>query len=215
MVGKLRKGENPDVKLLESMRLDPIDGVPLIELHMARLSRTAVHFQFATPDTEAIRQDILSYKVESTVKLRLLYSSDGSYELTHEALQPLIEPIRLRLAPEPIPANIDKDLLSFKTTQREVYDSFAAQKADAADVVLYNRDGFVTETTIFNLFIMSPAGVLMTPPATLALLEGVYRQHLLNNGAQSRLIHVDELQDAGRIYVSNAVRGLLAAELAA
>ena len=52
-------------------------------------------------------------------------------------------------------------------------------------------------------------GKLYTPPSTLDLLPGIYRQHLLEIGQlEERVLTIEDLKQAEVIYGCNAVRGL-------
>jgi para-aminobenzoate synthetase / 4-amino-4-deoxychorismate lyase len=79
------------------------------------------------------------------------------------------------------------------------------------DVIFRNERGEITEGAISNIYIERD-GMLITPPVSCGLLNGVYRQFLLEEGkARESIIHKDELHNAGTIFVSNSVRGLLRA----
>ena len=52
-------------------------------------------------------------------------------------------------------------------------------------------------------------GKLYTPPSILALLPGIYRQHLLERGqVEEKVLTIEDLAQAEVIYGCNAVRGL-------
>lgn len=53
-----------------------------------------------------------------------------------------------------------------------------AKKLGAFDAIMLNHQGFVTECTTSNLWIVKD-GVLLTPPLESGLLEGITRKHLL------------------------------------
>ena len=50
-------------------------------------------------------------------------------------------------------------------------------------------------------------GQLYTPPAHLPLLDGIYRRHLLETQqVEEKLLTLNDLTDADRIYACNALR---------
>ena len=83
------------------------------------------------------------------------------------------------------------------------------------DVVLVNRHGHVTETTIGNLAALID-GSWVTPPIRDGLLAGVRRAAMLAAGELSeRSVTVEELRGAEQIARLNALRGWEAAHLIA
>ena len=73
--------------------------------------------------------------------------------------------------------NSDNIFLYHKTTERTVYDE--ARKGHN-DVILYNENSYITESTIANIVIEDKYGVLSTPKVACGLLAGTFRQYLLN-----------------------------------
>jgi para-aminobenzoate synthetase/4-amino-4-deoxychorismate lyase len=102
-------------------------------------------------------------------------------------------------------------MLFHKTTHRPVYAAAwkAAAAAGCADVLFLNQSGELTEGAISNVFV-EMGGCLFTPPLECGLLDGVYRRHLLKTrpGIEERILHLEDLQLADAIYLTNAVRGL-------
>ena len=130
----------------------------------------------------------------------------GNLNLESSNFPPEKKLIRLGLADTPI--NRDDFRLRTKTTQRTVYDQMRGSRLDIDDVILWNEEGEITETTIFNLY-LEIGGALLTPPLASGLLPGIYRGHLLALGsAKEAVLTRADLNKADKIYVSNAVRGL-------
>jgi para-aminobenzoate synthetase / 4-amino-4-deoxychorismate lyase len=98
-----------------------------------------------------------------------------------------------------------------KTTDRALYDraSRFAQEHGYADAIFLNEKEEVTEGATNNLFI-ERAGSLLTPPLYCGLLNGIYRQSLLeqNQRAREETLFLDDLLKAEKIYLCNAIRGL-------
>ena len=79
--------------------------------------------------------------------------------------------MRLELAAGPIDAA--DVFLYHKTTHRAVYAAAQAGCREGDDVLLYNRLGEVTETTLGNIVVRRGKD-LWTPPVTCGLLAGTY-----------------------------------------
>jgi D-alanine transaminase len=83
----------------------------------------------------------------------------------------------------------------------------------AAEAILV-RDGRVTEGAASNIFIVKD-GVLITPPKSHELLPGITRDLVLElaqaNGiaAEERIIRVEELKEAGEIWMTSSTREVL------
>jgi para-aminobenzoate synthetase/4-amino-4-deoxychorismate lyase len=95
--------------------------------------------------------------------------------------------------------------LFHKTTNREVY--LHARRPDCDDVVLWNPDRQVTESTIANV-VVDIGGRKVTPPVHCGLLAGTFRAELLESGEiQESIVTLDELQAASALWLINSVRG--------
>ncbi len=198
--------------LLETMKYDPTEGVPLLDRHLDRLSASASTHAYPLNPAQA-KELVQRFSATEKKKLRLLADRSGVLRLESSDFPPTKTVFRLGLAVAPI--NRDDFRLRTKTTQRALYDQHRGTQLDVDDVILWNEDGEITETTIFNLY-LAIQGVLYTPALPSGLLPGVYRAHLLALGAaKERVLEVNDLHRAEKIYVSNAVRGLCPAIIVA
>jgi para-aminobenzoate synthetase/4-amino-4-deoxychorismate lyase len=106
--------------------------------------------------------------------------------------------------------------LFHKSSDRSFYDE-ARRASGAFEVAFVRSDGLVTEGSFTNIFV-AKGGVLVTPPVDRGLLPGVLRAELLASGrAVEGDLGVPDLVAAGRegrLFIGNALRGLLAATLA-
>ena len=76
------------------------------------------------------------------------------------------------------------------------------------EIIYHTVDGKLLETSIGNL-VLKMDGKLYTPPSTLGLLPGIYRQHLLESGqVEEKILTIEDLAQAEAVYGCNAVRGL-------
>jgi len=205
---KLLNGVSP--MLLETMKYDPRDGVVLLDRHINRLIAAASTHAYPLNPTQA-KELVQCFSATEKRKLRLLADRSGRLSLESNDFPPIKTVFRLALADAPIQREDFR--LRTKTTQRTLYDQNRGARLDIDDVILFNEDNEITETTIFNLY-LKIQGVLYTPALPSGLLPGVYREHLLALGAaKERVLSVQDLSKAEGLYVSNAVRGLCPAIL--
>ena len=203
----------PGFDLIETMRFDPEDGVPLIELHLERLKASAAELGFAF-DRHAARNRIqaLCFDLDVPARLRLLASHRGAIALEAAPLPPpLGDPVRCIALPLPVDAGDWR--LRHKTTDRDFYDAAreAAEEEEADEALFVRDDGLVTEGSYTNLFVERD-GVLLTPPAAVGLLPGVLRRSLIERGtAREAELTLEDL--ANGFFIGNALRGLMPATL--
>ena len=200
--------------LIETMRFAPDSGIALLELHLARMKRSAQTLGFAF-DRHAVRNQIqaLCFELDAPARVRLLTARSGAIALETGPLPaPLGEPVKVAALPNPLDPGDWR--LAHKTSDRGFYeDALAAARGFGADeAVLVRGDGLVTEGSFTCVFADGPDGVLLTPPATLGLLPGVLREHLIAEGkAREAELTLDDL--AGGFWIGNALRGLMRATL--
>lgn len=77
-----------------------------------------------------------------------------------------------------------------------------AIEAGAAEAIMVNKDGFVTECTTENIFICS-GGVLITPPVYAGILEGITRNTVIEIARSEGVIVKEELFGCHDIYVAD------------
>jgi para-aminobenzoate synthetase/4-amino-4-deoxychorismate lyase len=204
----------PACDLIETMRFAPDSGIALLELHLARMKRSAAALGFAF-DRHSVRNQIqaLCFELDAPAKVRLLVARGGAIALETGPLPtPLPEPAKVIALPNPLDPSDWR--LAHKTSDRGFYeDALAAARSVGADeAVLVRRDGLVTEGSVTAVFAEGPDGVLLTPPANLGLLPGVLREHLIAQGkAREAELTLDDLKHG--FWLGNALRGLMRAEL--
>lgn len=199
--------------LVETMRFDPKAGIAFLELHLARMKRSAAQLGFEF-DRHAARNQIqaLCFELEEPAKLRLLIARSGATALETGPLpEPVNEPVPVAALPNPLSPSDWR--LAHKTSDRGFYDDAlkAAGALGAAEAVLVRGDGLVSEGCFTNVFVECD-GMLLTPPATLGLLPGILREHLIAEArAQEAELTLNDLEDG--FFIGNAVRGLMKAKL--
>ena len=208
----------PVCDLIETMRFEPDSGIALLELHLARMKASAAALGFAF-DRHALRNQIqaLCFELDAPARVRLMVSRSGASALETGPLPaPLGEPVRVAALPHPLDPSDWR--LTHKTSDRGFYEeALAAARSLGADEALLVRDGesaggLVTEGSWTSVFAEGPDGVLLTPPATLGLLPGVLREHLIAEGkVREAELSLDDL--AHGFWIGNALRGLMRAVL--
>ena len=200
--------ETDDFRLLESLRWTPETGYFLLARHLQRLADSAEYFNIPL-DASRIEQLLvdLARRMTEPAKVRLLLDLAGQATLNS---RPLIEgarpePIRVGLARLPV-SSADVRLYH-KTTRRALYDAARASRPDCDDVILWNERGELTESSVANL-VLEIGGRCYTPPVTSGLLAGTFRAQLLEDGEiEERVLAVDDLSRATRLWLINSVRG--------
>ena len=104
------------------------------------------------------------------------------------------------------PIDSSNPFLFHKIDNRKIYQNAKADFPNHYDVILWNEKGEITEGT-FNNIVIKRNGKFITPPLTCGLLNGVFRQYLLEKGEISEgIILKEDLANAEEIYLINSVR---------
>ncbi len=209
---------NTEFQLIETMLWEKGEYF-LLDLHLARLSKSAVYFDCQL-EKEALLE-VLSEKAalfdpEKQFKVRLLLEKSGKFSLTSEDLDKTPEtPVKVTLSDK----YIDKNDTFFyhKTTNRELYNREFKRHRDKGffDVLFMNKSGEITEGSITNVLI-SKGDEYFTPPVSCGLLPGTFREHLFLSGEidiKEKGLYVEDLQTADQIFICNSVSKLLPAVL--
>lgn len=198
----------PTIDLIETMAFDPVEGIALLERHLARMKTSANLLGFAF-DRHAARNELqaATFRLREPKRIRLLLAWGGAVAIEVAALPaPPAESIAVAIVPMPAPRADFR--LRHKTTDRAFYDG---ARGDAFEV-LFERDGQLTEGSFTSLFV-ERNGVLLTPPLGLGLLPGVLRGELLDTGRAVEAV-LTRADLAEGFYIGNAVRGLIPAHVA-
>ncbi len=212
--------ESPDraPDLIETLCMAQGD-VPLWPLHAARLQRSAARLGYPLNLQELHdRMAALRTELDVTARhhVRLLLGPDGQLRLSARPLAATREPVLLALATQPRAA-AEPLWLRLKTTRRSWYapaQDWLTQHPAYFDVLYVNEAGDVAEGSRSNVYVSADGHHWLTPPLSAGLLPGVQRQALLDAGTVSEArLSPDDLRQAPRLRVSNALRGWLDARL--
>lgn len=198
--------------LIETMRFDPNQGMPLLEMHLERMKASAAELGFSFDRHETRnRIQALCFELEEAAKLRLVLSRSGAVTLeTHPLPAPLPDPAPCIVLPHPTVAHDWR--LHHKSSDRSFYEAaLATAKSVGAVEALLLRDGMVTEGSWTNVFVECD-GMLLTPPLPAGLLPGVQRRALIEDGkAREAPVALEDLENG--FFIGNALRGLMPATL--
>ncbi len=201
MEGALREGGGePGLRLIETMRWDGA-AVPRWPLHLARLRRSAGLLGWACPA-------VVPAGPAHPARLRLTLDGFGRVAWEVGALPPAQAVWRLGLAAERLRSG--DPWLSVKSTRRAAYDRARAALAPGLDEVVFaNERGEVCDGSITTVFFDRGQG-MRTPPLACGLLPGVLRAEM---ACPEEVLMAEDLPGV-RLWVGNALRGLIAAEWA-
>lgn len=194
---------NDEFQIIETMHIK--NGKILFENeHFKRMQKTATHFgfKFIRPNFENLQDGML----------RILLDKDGKFQTELKEVKPS-KTFKIRISP--IVQNSKNEFLYYKTTYRPWYfDSFQKIKnGEVFDEISFNERGELTEGARSNI-ILQISGKLFTPPICCGLLNGIYRQKLLDNGkCEEKILYKSDIERAEKIFCVNSVRGMVEVKL--
>lgn len=172
--------------------------------HVKRLKESAHYFDFPYNEA-ALTSQIKSYlqgKDKASYRLSIALTKEGEFLLSDQPLKPLSKSfLKAKLVRQNKKVETES-FTYFKTSHRPHIDPKAYEQ------IFVNANEELLETSIANL-IVKIDGKLYTPPTSLGILPGIYRQDLLNKGLlEEKRLTISDLKKAEAIYGGNAVRGL-------
>jgi para-aminobenzoate synthetase/4-amino-4-deoxychorismate lyase len=203
----------PEFELLESIAWDDKQGYYLLDGHLKRLEDSGEYFGFEL-SIPSVKSRLLAEQSGfegPRRKIRLLVSRNGDVTIESTPINSM-EGMRVSLGRSPI--NTLTPFVYHKTTNRFAYTQALSAKSEGdEDIIFWNANGFVTETSIANVVIDDGRGRLVTPHVRCGLLAGVQRSHLLEQKTiHEDMVTVDDLRKATRVYLINSVRGWMRLE---
>jgi len=209
--GDFVRREAQDFDLIETMRLDPSEGIIDLDRHLDRMRNSAADLDFKF-DRHAARNELqaATFGRKQRAMVRLLLSRSGAMAIQ---VKPYDDPTDLpvRVAVRPLPVEPDDFRLRYKTTDRRFLD-VARQQEKAYETIFFDQEGMLTEGSRTSLFVERD-GRLLTPPLSRGLMPGILRAKLIEEGrAEEAELTPADLE--GGFYIGNVVRGLIPAKLA-
>lgn len=215
---RVLRRQSAQLCLLETTRWDRGVGLRHRDAHLARLAASATYFDVPLDpaDVEIAITQALGRAGDRDVPLRVrvLVDRSGAVEVACTPAPPLCDRAgraddsnRVRLAVDDQPVDPATVWLHHKTTVRGIHEAARERHPEADDVVMVNRAGRVTETTIGNLAVLLDDD-WTTPPAADGLLAGTERAARLATGQLVEgHVTVADLGRAGGLARLNSVRG--------
>ncbi|EOH1932635.1 TPA: chorismate-binding protein [Campylobacter coli] len=155
-----------------------------------------------------------SFFYQSTIKshhkqaiFKLILQKDGSYTILENHIKTSDNNILL-LSDESL--NSQSDSLYHKSSLRQIYDekAFLWKENQCFDIAFFNEKNELCEGSRSNIIIKKDK-VFCTPTLQSGLLNGIYRQFLLDLGLiKEKKLFKEDLLNADEIYCINSVRGL-------
>ncbi len=198
--------------------------IPLLQYHLNRLQHSCRLLQLSDKylSLEKIKITLIataqSTAYTSAFKIRLAVSIKNcnltELQIQTEAIIPFQETIAVNIFHYTNKKSLN--FSRFKSNDRALFNELitARQNTHFNDTVLINEQGFVSEATISNVFILQ-SGEWLTPPLQDRCVEGVMRNYLLHHtkelGIQCKeqSFTFEDLYNAEEIFLTNAVRGLM------
>jgi len=203
--------------LLETLRWTPAAGFFLLRPHLLRMARSAEYFGYRWSEgaARAALVEISRTLPPAAHRVRLLCAPDGRFRTESEPVT--LGPAggtrqRWRIALALRPVDAADRFLFHKTTHRGVFEDARAAHPGCDDVLLWNREGELTESTVANL-VVALDGELVTPPLSSGLLAGTYRERLLaRRRVVERVVRREDLARSSGLWLVNSVRGWIPVE---
>ncbi|MBL8446915.1 MAG: aminodeoxychorismate synthase component I [Zoogloeaceae bacterium] len=206
------------LRLIETMRRErnPSAPFPFLESHLNRLRASSEWFGIPW-DEAATRKRLFTTDPRTThgvTKVRVTVDLHGNLQITESPLEELAPNQTVIISPAVV--SDGNRLCRHKTTVRNQYEKFlsAAIAAGHFDILFFNQRGELVEGARTNIFLQT-GHQLLTPPLSSGALPGVLRTNLIASGlASERKLTRHDLLTADRIFVGNALRGLVSVKVA-
>ncbi|NPV71154.1 MAG: D-amino-acid transaminase [Firmicutes bacterium] len=193
----------------------------MLDEHLQRLARSAAAIDLPLPDLTALRRDALELLTRNGFPDSIIYIqvTRGACPRRHQypdGLAPTVvmtarkmdmHPARFRQEGVSVISVADDRWARCHIKSISLLSNILAkQKAhkQGAFEAIYVRDGFVTEGTNTNVFVVED-GAIVTPPLTNYILPGVTRRAVLNLAARLAIPRREEPVSVDRLFAATAV----------
>jgi len=205
--GRFLTNPPPHFEIFESVLIE--NGVPfLLDYHLKRMQETASYFLFKcnVKKTEKdIYKFVKSYDL-NTYKLKIILNKWGCIALSASAIKPLPFPAKVRIPDKRV--STSNRFQYFKTSLRSLYDSEYRKclREGYAEVIFLNERDEIAEGSFTNV-VVKKGKTLYTPPIEAGILNGVYRQSLIDRKKIAvKSLCLRDLKEADKILLINSVR---------
>ena len=203
---KIIRKAGKDFYLFETIKYDK-KGFHYINEHMERISSSAKYYSipFMADDAMNILSKAVKKSDAENLRIKLILHSHGELLLDVSPLSPLPDPYIVSIAASPV--DRENPFLKHKTSVRYMYRNALIGAKNYSDVILYNRERELTESTIANI-VLKIDDDLYTPPVSSGLLPGTMRHSLIKSGTiKEKVLCLNDLKKAEEIFLINSLRG--------
>ncbi|MCM1265621.1 MAG: aminodeoxychorismate synthase component I [Candidatus Gastranaerophilales bacterium] len=193
----------PSFNLIETMKAEN-GKIIFLKEHIDRLKHSAKILGFEFDD------NLYTLKSKKDGIVRILLSKNGKTDIEYKKLEDN-KTTKIRFANKVV--NSDNVFLYHKTDYRKWYDSSieAIRNGEIYDEIYINEKCEITEGARSNIVIQKN-GNLYTPPLDSGILNGIYRQSILNK-LEEKVLYKEDILNADKIFCINSVRGMVEVEL--
>ena len=211
---------NNNFHLIETILCKPGGRWFLLGLHLKRLKNSSKYFNFCY-NRKYIKNELKiitgHFKKDKSYKVRLLLLKDGKVEIEYSLIKGEILKKIYKVKFSEKKVSLSDIFLYHKTSSRFLYnEEYKRYKREKFyDVIFSNEKEEVTESAISNI-IIKKGKFYYTPLVGCGLLDGVYRQYLMNKRGfplKEKILYKEDVKRADKIYLCNSVRGLVEVKL--
>ncbi len=212
---KFLTSKNIIFQLIETILYRPRKGYFLLGLHLKRLKNSSKYFNFCYNERKIknkLREISKVFKNDKFYKIRLLLSKDGNIKTAHIIIKERESKRPLKVKFSNKKTSSDNIFLYHKTTDRNFYNEQhkRCKKDNLYELIFRNEKNEATEGATSNI-IVKKGKFYYTPPVDSGLLNGVYRQYLMNRknfALREKVLYESDIIEADRVYMCNSVKGM-------
>lgn len=189
-----------------------LDKAIFLEEHIERLNNSLKHFHIKTRITKELILDIIDHYSISTIGLKILVSQSNILVSTR-ALTYTKE--YYEKGAKIMLSNITRSSHSFLINHKSAnYGDMILSLRNAHDLgyndcLFFNEKGYLTESTIANLFIIKNEQ-LITSSISQGLLPGIVRNHIVKTyKVIEGIVSIDDLIYADAVFLTNSLVGII------
>lgn len=199
----------PNFEIFETAKIEN-NQVLFLDEHLDRMRLAAEFFLFNYDESKIVKRikRILNASKGKSKRLKIILNKTGLIKIEIGDIPKKVSKVKVIVSLNTV--NSTNVFQYFKTTQRKLYDKETKEYSRKGffDVIYLNEKSEVTEGAITNIFIKKE-DVIITPPISSGLLNGVYRKYFLRKNAdiKERKIFLSDLIYADQIILTNSLRG--------
>jgi len=191
-------------------------SVPFLADHLDRLQKGSSYFYPS--------QDFNSLKIKEGLKTLIstldkdyryrvtLYPEEGELDFfisTYHLPGPSLKCDLIKGRMPKYPSNVPS-IIKWGNNYGEIFHELKwAQKQGLDEVLFYTRDGFITECSFSNIFLIKK-GEIFTPKPNNCFLTGIIRNNLIKEvEVIEKDLTFDDLKSCDEVFLTNSVRGII------